>query len=239
MKVDILAFGAHPDDIELGCGGTIYKSTQNGKTVGFVDLTEGELGTRGNSKIRASESSKAARILGASFRDNLKFPDGFISNTKENLLKLIKKIRLYQPDIILCNAPDDRHPDHSKSNTLVREACYLSGLAKIRTEDLNGVNQSPWRPYSIFSYIQWKSLNPSFVVDISSVIDQKLKAVNIYKSQFYDPLSTEPETPISSQNFINSVKYRAADLGRTSFTDYAEGFISFRPILVKSIFDLK
>ena len=239
MKIDILAFGAHPDDVELSCGGTIHKSITQGKTVGIVDLTEGELGTRGDVKTRANESNNAADILGVNFRINLKMPDGFIIGSKQNQLKVIELIRKYKPEVVFCNSVDDRHPDHSKASTLVREACYLSGLIKIITKDSKGLVQDSWRPRAVYSYIQWKSLKPDFVVDISSSIDIKMDAVNCYKSQFYNPISSEPITPISTRNFIESVRYRAADLGRLVHVDYAEGFTSNRIIAVDSIFDLK
>ena len=239
MKIDILAFGAHPDDVELSCGGTIHKSITQGKTVGIVDLTEGELGTRGDVKTRANESNNAADVLGVNFRINLKMPDGFIISSKQNQLKVIELIRKYKPEVVFCNSVDDRHPDHSKASTLVREACYLSGLIKIITKDSKGLVQDSWRPRAVYSYIQWKSLKPDFVVDISSSIDIKMDAVNCYKSQFYNPISSEPITPISTRNFIESVRYRAADLGRLVHVDYAEGFTSNRIIAVDSIFDLK
>jgi len=239
MKVDILAFGAHPDDVELSCGGTIHKSISQGKTVGIVDLSEGELGTRGDVKIRANESNNAANVLGVNFRINLKMPDGFIISSKQNQLKVIELIRKYKPEVVFCNSVDDRHPDHSKASNLVREACYLSGLIKIITRDSKGFVQDSWRPRAVYSYIQWKSLKPDFVVDISSSIDIKMDAVNCYKSQFYNPTSSEPTTPISTRNFIKSVRYRAADLGRLVHVDYAEGFISTRIIAVDSVFDLK
>ena len=239
MKIDILAFGAHPDDVELSCGGTIHKSITQGKTVGIVDLTEGELGTRGDVKTRANESNNAADVLGVNFRINLKMPDGFIIGSKQNQLKVIELIRKYKPEVVFCNSVDDRHPDHSKASTLVREACYLSGLIKIITKDSKGLVQDSWRPRAVYSYIQWKSLKPDFVVDISSSIDIKMDAVNCYKSQFYNPISSEPITPISTRNFIESVRYRAADLGRLVHVDYAEGFISTRIIAVDSVFDLK
>ena len=239
MKVDILAFGAHPDDVELGCGGTISKAIQTGKTAAIIDLTRGELGTRGTAAIRAIEAANAAEILGIKIRENLNLPDCFILNSKESQLKVIEKIRQYQPEIVLCNAIADRHIDHGKSNTLVREACFLSGLQKIITKGSEGKNQNPWRPKAIYSYIQWNSIPPDFVVDVSGYIDLKMKAVAAYESQFYNSDSQEPETPISSQNFMDSVRYRAADLGRLSNTDFAEGFTSERLISVNDIFDLK
>lgn len=239
MKIDILAFGAHPDDVELGCGGTLHKAVVNGKTVGIIDLTKGELGTRGDIKTRAIEASNASKVLGVSFRENLEMSDGFLTNSKENQLLIINMIRKYQPEIVFCNSFEDRHPDHSKASQLVRDSCFLSGLVKIITNDIDGNVQKFWRPNAVYSYIQWKSLKPEFVVDISSSIDTKISAVECYKSQFYNPSSDEINTPISTKNFIKSVRYRAADLGRLTNLDYAEGFISDRLISVDSIFDLK
>lgn len=239
MNVDILAFGAHPDDVELSCGGTLHKAIQEGKTVAIIDLTRGELGTRGSAEIRAEEANNASKILGVHTRENLEFPDGFVFNTKENQLEIIKKIRHYQPEIVFCNAVEDRHTDHAKSSALVRDACFLSGLMKIETHDSTGELQKAWRPKVVYSYIQWKNITPDFVVDISSSIEAKMAAVAAYKSQFFDPKSKAPETPISSKNFMDSVRYRAADLGRLVHTAYAEGFTSDRLLAVDSIFDLK
>lgn len=239
MKVDILAFGAHPDDVELGCGGTIHSAVQKGKSVGIIDLTKGELGSRGNSEIRTLESENAAKILGVNFRQNLGLPDGFIFNTKENQLKAIRSIRQHQPEIVFCNAIEDRHSDHPKASKLIRDACFLSGLKKIKTKGEDALFQNPWRPRVVYSYIQWRSLIPDFVVDISDSMEVKLRAAGAYKSQFYDPNKIEPQTPISSQNFLESIRYRAADFGRLTNTDYAEGFKADRLLAVNSIFDLK
>lgn len=239
MKLDILAFGAHPDDVELSCSGTLYNAIQEGKRVGIIDITRGELGTRGSAELREKEASEAAKILGIDFRENMDLPDGFIFNNKENQLKIIQKIRLYMPEIVFCNAVQDRHTDHGKASALVRDACFLSGLKKIETIDNFGKTQNSWRPKAVYSYIQWNNLKPDFVVDISSFIDIKMASVAAYKSQFYDPNSSEPETPISSQNFLDSIRYRAADLGRLVNVAYAEGFNSERLLAVDSIFDLK
>ena len=240
MKIDILAFGAHPDDVELSCGGTLIKEIHNGKTVGIIDLTKGELGTRGTAQTRAVEASNAASILGVSFRKNMNFSDGFIVNDKAHQLEVIKLIRHYQPEIVLCNAVNDRHIDHGVASKLVSDACFLSGLVKIETKyaDSEAI-QAPWRPKSIYHYIQWKPLNPDFVVDISQHIDQKMESVMAYSTQFYDPKSQAPETPISSKNFVDSVRYRAADLGRLTGVGYAEGFNVERLPAIDSLFDLK
>ena len=237
-NIDILAIGAHPDDVELGCSGTIAKEIAKGKKVGILDLTRGELGTRGTAEIRDSEAKIAADILGVSFRENLNFKDGFFINDLNHQLKLIEVIRKYKPRIILCNAIDDRHIDHPKGAKLVVDSCFLSGLKKINTIS-DGVNQEPWRPKNIYHYIQWKSLTPDFVVDISEYFETKIKAVKAFKSQFYDGNKSVHDTPISTKNFLDSIEYRAKDLGRLTSVDYAEGFIAARLPLVESISDLK
>lgn len=238
MKLDILAFGAHPDDVELGCGATLAKEISKGKLVGIIDLTRGELGTRGTAEIRDQEAQNAAKILGVDVRDNLNFADGFFINDRNHQLALIELIRLYQPDVVFCNAIKDRHIDHAKGSSLVSDACFLSGLIKIETTK-DGKLQQPWRPKVVYHYIQWQSLTPDFVVDVSSHFDKKIEAVLAYKSQFYDANSAEPETPISSKNFIDSVSYRAQDLGRLIGVSFAEGFNVERLVAVDSIFDLK
>jgi bacillithiol biosynthesis deacetylase BshB1 len=235
--LDILAFGAHPDDVELSCAGTIALEISKGKTVGIIDLTQGEMGTRGSKEIRAKEASDAAKILGVSVRHNLKFDDALFENNAANKLEVIKMIRHYRPKIVLCNAIRDRHIDHGKGSLLVSEACFLSGLQKYEST-YDGVVQEAWRPQHVYHYIQWYDIEPDFVVDISSTIDKKIDSVLAYKSQFYDPNSEEPETPISSSNFLESVRYRARNLGRIIGTDYAEGYTVERHIGVKSIFDL-
>ena len=237
-NIDILAIGAHPDDVELGCSGTIAKEIAEGKKVGIIDLTRGELGTRGTAEIRDSEAKNAAEILGVSFRENLNFKDGFFINDLNHQLKLIEVIRKYKPSIIFCNAIDDRHIDHPKGAKLVVDSCFLSGLKKINTIS-DGVNQEPWRPKNIYHYIQWKSLTPDFVVDISEYFETKIKAVKAFKSQFYDGNQSVHDTPISTKNFLDSIEYRAKDLGRLTGVDYAEGFIADRLPLVESISDLK
>jgi bacillithiol biosynthesis deacetylase BshB1 len=238
MKLDILAFGAHPDDVELGCGATIAKEIANGKKVGIIDLTRGELGTRGTAKTRDIEATNAAKILGIAVRENLGFADGFFVNDEKNQLEIIKMIRKYQPDIVLCNAIDDRHIDHGKGSKLVSDACFLSGLLKIETE-LEKKLQDKWRPKQVYHYIQWKIIEPDFVVDVTGFVDKKMEAVLAYKTQFFDTNSKEPETPISSKNFTDSIEYRARDLGRLIGTKYAEGFTIERYAAVNSLFDLK
>jgi len=238
MKLDILAFGAHPDDVELGCSGTIAKEISLGKKVGIIDLTRGELGTRGSVEIRNSESEKASQILGVSVRENLDMRDGFFVNDEIHQLKVIQMIRKYQPEIVLCNAIDDRHIDHGKGSKLVSDSCFLSGLRMIETV-MNGEKQSAWRPKLVYHYIQWKNIEPDFVVDISDFMEVKMQSILAYSSQFYNPNTNEPESPISSKNFLESVKYRAQDLGRIVGVDYAEGFTVERYLTVNSLSDLK
>ena len=225
-KIDILAIGVHPDDIELGCGGTIVKHIDLGFTVGAIDLTQGELGTRGSAEIRLKEAEASKKLMGLKFRENLGFEDGFVTtDNKASQLEIVIRIRKYQPDIVLCNAIDDRHPDHPRSSSLVATACFLAGLTKIKTE-FDGVVQSAFRPKQVLHYIQWKPIKPDFVIDITGYMDAKLATVKAYRSQFYDPTSSEPETLISSKQFLDSVSYRASDLGRLIGVEYAEGFTS-------------
>lgn len=237
MKLDILAFGAHPDDVELGCSGTIAKEISLGKKVGIIDLTRGELGTRGTAETRDSEAAEASRILGVHVRENLNFRDGFFLNDEAHQLEIIKMIRRYQPEIVLCNAIKDRHIDHGKGSKLVSDACFLSGLSKIETE-LNGQKQTHFRPKLVYHYIQWQNIEPDFVVDISGFMDVKMESVRAYKTQFYNPNSNEPTTPITSKNFLNSVEYRAMDLGRLVGVEYAEGFTAERYLTINSLSNL-
>ncbi|MDP5232086.1 MAG: bacillithiol biosynthesis deacetylase BshB1 [Cellulophaga sp.] len=239
MKLDILAFGAHPDDVELGSGATIAKEVANGKKVGIIDLTRGELGTRGSAELRDLEAAKAAEILGVAVRENLEFADGFFINDKEHQLAVIRMLRKYRPEIVLCNAIDDRHIDHAKGSNLVSDACFLSGLVKINTKfDGDDVWQEPWRPKHVYHYIQWKNISPDFVVDVTGYIDRKTAAILAYSSQFFDPKSKEPETPISSKNFTESINYRSKDLGRLIGVEHAEGFTVERFVGVNSFSDL-
>ena len=233
MKVDILAIGAHPDDVELGCGGTLYKLIKSGKSVAIVDLTKGELGTRGTDETRKNEAAEASKILGISYRENLEMKDGFFQNDEEHQLQVVKMIRKYRPEILFCNAIEDRHPDHGKGSKLVSDACFLAGLRKIETiyED---ENQEIWRPKQVFHYIQWKDLAPDFVVDISQEMDKKIEACLAYKTQFYDPDSKEPVTPIATKDFLESLTYRAQNLGRLSGVNFAEGFITEKLLAFKN-----
>ena len=237
MKLDILAFGAHPDDVELGCSGTIAKEISLGKKVGIIDLTRGELGTRGSVEIRNNESEAAAKILGISIRENLDMRDGFFLNDESHQMRIIEIIRKYKPEIVLCNAIDDRHIDHAKGSKLVSDACFLSGLVKIETS-IDGIQQEAWRPKLVYHYIQWKNIEPDFVVDITGFIDKKEASILAYGSQFYNPNSEEPETPIATKNFLESIHNRSRELGRLIGTEYAEGFTVERYLAVNSLGDL-
>lgn len=237
IKLDILAFGAHPDDVELGCGATIAKEIALGKKVGIVDLTRGELGTRGSADIRDEEAAAAAKILGVSVRENLRFRDGFFVNDEKHQLEIIKIIRKYKPDIVLCNAIDDRHIDHGKGSKLVSDACFLSGLRRIETI-LDSETQEAWRPKLVYHYIQWKNIEPDFVVDVTGFVDKKVEAIMAYSSQFYEANSKEPVTPIATKNFLESLHYRSQDLGRLIGTDFGEGFTVERYVAVNSLGDL-
>jgi len=237
MKIDILVFGAHPDDAELACSGTIAKHIAAGKKVGIVDLTKGELGTRGTAELRMKEAEKSSKILGISFRDNLGFADGFFSNDKEHQLAIIKKIRQYQPEIVLANSISDRHPDHGKAAKLVADSCFYAGLLKIET-NWEGKKQKEWRPKAVYHYIQDYSLEPDFVVDTSDFFEIKKNAILSFSSQFYDPTNKEPMTPISSKEFLNFVKARDIHYGRPIGAKYAEGFKVNRSIGINDLFNL-
>lgn len=233
MKLDVLAIGAHPDDVEFGCAGTLLKLISEGKKVGIIDLTQGELGTRGTAETRAIEASNAAKLLGLSIRENLKMKDGFLNNSEEYQMAIVKVIRKYQPEIVFCNAWEDRHPDHAKGAKLVSDACFLSGLRRIETE-LNNEQQKEWRPKHIFHYIQWKHIQPEFVVDISEFMEQKLEVCKAYETQLFNSNSNEPVTHTATKDFLESITYRAQDLGRLSGVDYAEGFVSERLLAFKN-----
>ncbi len=235
MKLDILAFGIHPDDVELSCAGTLLVEKVNGKKVGIIDLTQGELGTRGNAQTRKEEAQNAAVILGVDMRENLEMADGFFRNDKENQLRIIKVLRKYRPELIICNAPEDRHPDHGRSAVLVNDAAFLSGLKKIETNDEKGL-QDEWRPKYVFNYIQDTYLKPDFVIDISDVFQKKIEAIEAFSSQFYNPEAgdKEPQTYISSPEFLESIINRAKMFGKMIGVKYAEGFVSKKMIGIKS-----
>jgi bacillithiol biosynthesis deacetylase BshB1 len=233
MKLDILVFGAHPDDVELGCGGTVIKEVKAGKSVGIIDLTRGELGTRGTAETRTAETKLATEIMGVAIRENMNFKDGFFKDDEGHKLALIEKIRKYQPEIVITNAVSDRHPDHGRGSEITVDACFLSGLEKIET------SQKVWRPRAIYHYIQFNNLTPDVVVDISEEMGEKLNAVKAYSTQFFNPESNESETIISSMGFLDSVSYRAKDLGRQANCEYAEGFLAHQIPKVDYLLDIK
>lgn len=238
-KIDILAIGIHPDDVELSASGTLIRHAALGYRFGILDLTEGELGTRGTAEIRREEALNSAKIMGAQFREILTLPDGFMENNRATQLTIITAIRKYQPDIILTNALSDRHPDHGKSAKITADACFLSGLEKIETRDESGQLQSKWRPKALYHYIQDNQLMPDFVVDITPYFEQKMACILAFRSQFFDPESQEPETPISSKNFLLHVDAKCRSFGRNIGTTYAEGFNIARVPGVNDLFDLK
>ena len=233
MKLDILAFGVHPDDVELSCAGALLVEQKNGKKTGIIDLTAGELGTRGSGEIRKTEAAEAAKILGVEIRENLEMADGFFQNDEAHQRKVITAIRTFQPEIILCNAPDDRHPDHGRSSKMVADAAFLSGLMKIETA-VNGSVQQAWRPKYVFRYIQDRMLQPDFVIDITDVFEQKIEAIKAYKTQFLSTGNDEPQTYISTPGFLDSVIYRHKWFGKMIGVKYAEGFISEKMIGLKN-----
>ncbi|NQX92271.1 MAG: bacillithiol biosynthesis deacetylase BshB1 [Flavobacteriales bacterium] len=236
-KVDVLALGAHPDDIELSAGGTIAKMVSQGMTVAIADFTVGELGSRGNGPLRLKEAAHAAEILGVKYRENLELKDGFFEEDEESIRKIISAIREYQPEVVIANAIRDRHPDHGRGASISSRACFLSGLRRIETER-NGVPQLHWRPKAVYHYIQDYHIEPDFVVDIKDTFDVKMESVKAYKSQFFDPESKEPSTPISGESFFDFLKARALHMGRPSGLDFAEGFTVERPPAVDHLLSL-
>ncbi len=229
MKLDLIAFGVHPDDVELSCAGVLLVEKKNGRKTGIVDLTAGELGTRGTAETRMAEAAHAAEILGVEIRDNLGMADGFFVNDETHQRKIITSLRRYQPEIILCNAPADRHPDHGRSARLVEDAAFLSGLKKIETTD-DGNVQEAWRPKYVLNYIQDRFINPDFVIDITSVFEQKLEAIRAFATQFHMEGDKGPQTYISTPDFLDSVVYRHKWFGKMIGVKYAEGFISEKMI---------
>lgn len=223
QKLDILAIGVHPDDQELGCGGTLAKHAQMGQKVGILDLTKGELGTRGTPETRMKEANDAAKIMGVVVRENLGMSDGFFRNDKEHQLKLVEYIRKYRPDVVIANALEDRHPDHGRAGRLIADACFLAGLRKVPTSH-NGAEQEAWRPKRVYHFMQDRFLEPDFIVDISDTMDLKMEAVKAYKSQFHDPNSDEPLTYIATGDFLKKVEARALLLGKRIGAAYGEGF---------------
>lgn len=238
MKIDILAIGIHPDDIELSAAGTLMRHAAQGRTFGIVDLSRGELGTRGTPEIRRKEAESAARILGAQFRDTFHVPDGFFTHAPEHWLPVVQAIRRYRPDLVLCNAPDDRHPDHGRAGKMVADACFYAGLEKIETTDEQGVPQKKWRPKAVYHYIQDKHLEPDFVVDITPWFRRKMDAILAFRSQFYQEAGEEPNTPISGKDFLDFMEAKARVFGRPIQVEFAEGFICARTPGVGDLFDL-
>jgi bacillithiol biosynthesis deacetylase BshB1 len=238
LKLDILVLAAHPDDAELGCSGTIAAQVAKGNKVGIVDLTHGEMGTRGTPKLRLQEAANAAQILGLAARENMGFQDVFFKDDTEHQMKLVQVIRKYQPDIVLANAITDRHPDHGKGASLATNACFMSGLTKIETYQ-DGVKQAAWRPKFVYHYIQNNYIQPDFIVDISEFWDTKVKSIAAFGSQFYDAESKEPASFISSPEFLPFIESRAREFGHRIQVKYGEGFTVERFIGVADLFDLK
>lgn len=238
MKLDILAFASHPDDIELGCAGTLIAHIADGKKVGIVDLTQGELGTRGTPQTRIEEAEEASRIMGLAVRENLGLADGFFQNDREHQLKVIEMLRKYKPELVIMNAVYDRHPDHKRGSDLVSESCFKSGLKMIRTQDEAGEEQEAWRPKAVYHYIQDRFIAPDVVVDVTAHWDKKMETIRAFKSQFYNPDDSSPNTYISSPEFLEFIESRAKEMGHSIGVKYGEGFTKERNIGVKSLFDL-
>lgn len=238
MKLDILAVGIHPDDVELSCAGTLLRHIAAGYKAGILDLTEGELGTRGTPELRREEAMNSANILGVSVREIMKLKDGFFTGSHAEILEVVKRIRKYQPEIVLCNAVADRHPDHGRASKLISEACFYSGLRKISTQH-DGAEQNIWRPKAVYHYIQDRQLTPDLVVDVTPYVDKKIASIQAFSSQFFDPTSKEPVTPISSQHFLEFVKAKMRVFGRDIQVEFAEGFNVERTIGVDDLLKLK
>lgn len=239
MKIDILAIGVHPDDIELSAAGTLLRHAAAGKTFGILDLTRGELGTRGSVTLREAEAMASAKILGSAFRYQLDIQDGLFEHKPENWLKIVQVIRDCRPEIVLCNAPDDRHPDHGRAAKMTADACFYAGLEKIETQDTAGNKQHQWRPKAVYHYIQDKQMIPDFVVDITPFFEKKMAAILSFQSQFYDPENKNPNTPISGKDFLDFVEAKSRIFGRPIGVAYAEGFICTRTLGIDDLFALR
>ena len=237
MEINILAFGAHPDDVEISCSGTLLKHIAMGKTVGIIDLTQGELGTRGSAPLRLQEAEAARQLLGVSIRENLAMLDGFFEVNQKNKLKVVEMIRKYRPQLVLANSIHDRHPDHGRASQLVSEACFLAGLPKVETA-LNGIAQEAWRPSAVYHYIQDRYIRPDVVFDVTPFMEKKIESIQAYSSQFFDPQSDAPETPISRSDFFDFLRSRAKEFGRPIGAEYGEGFTAERYVGAQSFFDL-
>jgi bacillithiol biosynthesis deacetylase BshB1 len=235
MKLDVLAIAAHPDDVELGCSGTLIKEVNRGKKVGIVDLTQGELGTRGTIETRYAEAAAAAAIMGIQVRENLKMRDGFFKNDEEHQMQVVKVLRKYQPEIVIANILEDRHPDHGRGGWLVYDACFLSGLRQVKTHDENGEEQEKWRPKLLLHYIQDRFYEPDIIIDISDEWEKRMESIKAYKTQFHDPASTEPQTYLSNPEFIQALEARARLLGKRIGVKYGEGFLSKKNIGIKNL----
>lgn len=239
MTIDILAVGIHPDDVELSCSGALLRHAAQGKTFGLLDLSQGELGTRGAPEIRRREALESARLLGAAFRETLDIPDGLFTHHPDHWLKIVRVLRQYRPEIVLCNAPDDRHPDHGRAAKMVADACFYAGLEKIETFDNEGNKQEKWRPKAVYHYIQDVQLTPDFIVDITPWFTRKMEAIRAFRSQFYDPRGESPNTPISGKDFLDFMEAKARVFGRPIQAEFAEGFICARTPGVGDLFDLQ
>ena len=237
QKLHILAIAIHPDDIELGCAGTLIKHSAKGDAVGILDLSAGELGTRGTPEIRKQEAAAAAGVMGLSIRENAGMADGFFRNDEQHQRQIIRFIRRYRPEIVLANALADRHPDHGRAGRLISDACFLAGLRKVETVDDNG-QQAPWRPKRVFHMLQDRLTEPTFIVDISDAFDRKMEAIRCYKSQFHDPSSREPVTYIATQDFLEQIRYRDILMGKRIGVKYAEGFVSENVPGIRDLDDL-
>ena len=235
MKLDVLAIGSHPDDVELGCSGTLINEVRKGKKVGIVDLTQGELGTRGTIETRYAEAEQAGKIIGVHARENLKMRDGFFVNDEQHQLQVISVIRKYQPEVVIGNIMEDRHPDHGRAGSLIYDACFLSGLKQVKTKDDDGKEQEKWRPKILLHYIQDRFYEPNFIVDISDVWEQRMDSIRAYKTQFYSSDSSEPQTYISSPEFMEALTARARLLGKRIGVKYGEGFLSKKSIGIRSL----
>ncbi len=235
MRLDVLAIGAHPDDVELGCSGVLIKEINRGKKAGIIDLTQGVMGTRGTIETRYNEASEAAKIIGVHIRENLKLRDGFFLNDETNQLKLIKSLRQYQPEIVIGNVLEDRHPDHGRAGNLIYDACFLSGLPKIETKNDDGSPQQKWRPKYLFHYLQDRFYEPDLIVDVTEVWEQRLKSIKAYKTQFHYADSQEPQTYISSPEFLEAIIARARLLGKRIGVQFAEGFTSKKNIGINNL----
>ncbi|MFL5739185.1 MAG: bacillithiol biosynthesis deacetylase BshB1 [Flavisolibacter sp.] len=235
MKLDVLAVGSHPDDVELGCSGTLIKEVNRGKKVGIVDLTQGELGTRGTIETRYQEAADAAKIMGISVRENLKMRDGFFQNNEEHQMQVVHILRKYQPEVVIANILEDRHPDHGRGGWLLYDACFLSGLRQVKTKDAEGRDQEKWRPKMLLQYIQDRFYEPDIILDISDVWEQRMEAIRAYKTQFHNPSSKEPQSYLSNPEFMEALSARARLLGKRIGVKYGEGFVSKKNIGIHNL----